>query len=121
MAETPRARRNWPVAVVATAGVVAHPASHPKAARFEVSRVVSAEARAAAVLMEVPRDAAGARSFKVCLQRPSSPPHRPVFCNEVAYLAGAQGPGSEPPVRLVWTTPFALEIRYVAATSVHVY
>jgi hypothetical protein len=75
-----------------------------------------------AVLMEIPQDAAGAHSYKVCLQAWNTSHSQPGYCykDEVAYLAGVRG-GSSRPVALVWTTPSDLEIRYTNAASVHLY
>jgi hypothetical protein len=90
----------------------------PKFSGNEVKRSPSPDGAVDAVLIEVPRDAAGAHSYKVCFYRPNDRVTTAAACNQIAYLAGVSGPQ---PVELVWTAPRQLEIRYVKATSVHVY
>ena len=110
----------WLIAVAVLA-LIAYVISIPNIPSREVSRTVSPEAATAAVLVDVPRDAAGSHSFKVCLQRPSTRTVSPANCNEVAYLAGVRPTIAEPAVRLVWTGPYQLDIRYANASSVQIY
>jgi hypothetical protein len=86
----------------------------------EIARQRSPDGRADAVLIGVPQDAAGAHSYKVCLQRAGAL-QLPASCGEVAYLSGVSSDTVSQAVGLVWTAPSQLEIRYRSATSVHIY
>jgi hypothetical protein len=94
---------------------------HPKIQSHEIARQPSPDGRAEAVLIEIPRDAGGAHSYKVCLQRANGLPLALSDCGEIAYLAGVSTDSVSQPVTLVWTASSQLEIHYVKATSVHVY
>lgn len=94
---------------------------NPKIPSRESARQRSPDGRAVAVLIDVPRDAGGAHSYKVCLQLVNGLPLALSDCREVVYLVGVASHGVSQPVSLVWTTASQLEIRYVSATSVHVY
>jgi len=92
----------------------------PPASR-EVAREHSPNGRMDAVLMEVSREAAGTRSYKVCLQAWNNRQSQQGYCaRELAYLGGVKVATSQP-VSLVWTAPSDLEIRYTSAAHVHLY
>src|SRR5580700_3048453 len=93
----------------------------PSITSQEVGRVSSPDGTVDAVLLEVPRDAAGMRSYKVCLRRPNGLPTAAAACKEIVYLAGVSTSDVSQPVKLVWTAPRQLEVRYATATSVHIY
>jgi hypothetical protein len=89
----------------------------------EVARQHSPDGWYDAVLMEVPRDAAGAHSYWVCLQRPPRVQVQVTrgTCKEVAFLSGVVSQTLSPPVTLVWTSRSRLEIRYDNATAINIY
>jgi hypothetical protein len=93
----------------------------PKIQSYEIARQRSPDGIGDAILMEVPQDAAGSHSYRVCMQRPSGIKLAPINCREVAFLGGVSGDSGSQPVTLVWNTSSQLEIRYVNATSIHVY
>jgi hypothetical protein len=93
----------------------------PKIQSYEIARQPSPDGMGDAILMEVPRDAAGSHSYRVCMQRPGGIKLAPINCREVAFLGGVSGGNGSLPVRLIWNGSSLLEIRYVNATSVHVY
>jgi hypothetical protein len=104
------------VALLVTALLLA-----PRIQSFRVGSALSPDGLYEAVLLEVPKDAAGAHSYKVCLQRPRDYPSTPANCREVAYLAGVPKTDAPESVSLIWTAPSHLEIDYLNAKSVHVY
>jgi len=112
----------WLIAA-ALIGVVALLLAYlPRVSSHEVDRQSSPDGRAVALLLEVPRDAAGAHSYKVCLQWTTALPPQAGDCGrEVAYLAGIPADGAARPVTLLWTTDSQLEIRYGEARTVDVY
>jgi hypothetical protein len=87
----------------------------------ETARKRSPDGSTDAVLMEIPHDAAGAHSYKVCFQRSARVNVAASSCTEIAYLSGVNGDPSSQPVTLVWTETSHLEIRYTNASSVHLY
>lgn len=87
----------------------------------EIDRQHSPNGRADAVLIDVPKDAAGGHSYEVCLQRAGHPQPAGPNCGEVAYLGGVGGDGVSQAVTLIWKSSSELEIRYASATSVHIY
>src|SRR5579862_1168579 len=111
----------WVIAPPAIALLAAFLVCTRRVSSYEVSRVHSPDGTTDAVLVAIPRDAAGARSYKVCFQRPNGLRLNPTNCNEIAYLAGVSASGVSKTVSLVWTAPSQLEIRYASATSIHVY
>jgi hypothetical protein len=92
----------------------------PEIASYEIARQRSPDGIADAVIIEIPRDAAGAHSYKVCLEG-AGQVQVAARCREVAYLAGVHAEGVSYPVSLIWTASRQLEIRYANATSVHIY
>jgi hypothetical protein len=88
---------------------------------YEVLRKGSPDGKTEAILLEVPRDAAGAHSYKVCLQRGAGGRVTATSCREIAYLAGVTSIGTTRPVDLVWKDASRLEIHYGSAVSVHMY
>jgi hypothetical protein len=93
----------------------------PRIQSHEIARQRSPDGAGDAVLIEVPRDAAGFHSYRVCMRQVTGLSPALANCREVAYLGGVSGEGGSPPVTLIWTTSSQLEIRYVNATSIHVY
>ena len=71
--------------------------------------------------MEFSTGAAESHSYRVCMQRPSGIRFVPNNCREVAYVGGVPTESGSQPVTLFWTTSSQLEIRYLYASSVHVY
>jgi hypothetical protein len=117
MAKISRLRVPW--LLLSIAGLLVALISYvPKFSGHEVRRAPSPDGSVDAVLIEVPRDAAGAHSYKVCFYRPNDHTTTTASCNEIAYLAGV---GATQPVELIWTAPRQLEIRYVNATSIQIY
>lgn len=94
---------------------------NPKIPSHEIARQQSPDGLAEAVLIEVPRDAAGAHSYKACVQLTNGLPLALSDCREIVYLAGVSSDRVSQPVTLVWKSSSELEIRYVSATSVHVH
>ena len=92
----------------------------PRNASHEVATVGSPDGTGEAVLLEVRGPPGATNGYKVCLRRPDGLPASGRNCTEVAYLAGVSGATGQP-VDLVWISPTQLEIRYVNATSVHIY
>lgn len=93
----------------------------PRIQSHEVARQRSPDGATDAVLMDVPHDAAGAHSYRVCLQlRTSGLKPALLDCREVAYLSGVSGDRGSQPVMLVWPSSAQLEIRYANATSARV-
>jgi hypothetical protein len=111
----------WLIALAAVALLGALFVNGRKIQSYEINRQRSPDGTADAVLMEVPHDAAGARSYRVCMQPPSATKLTVVNCREIAYLGGVSDDGVSKPVILVWTTSSQLEIRYLNANSVHIY
>jgi hypothetical protein len=110
------------IAVLFIGLLVALSAYIPRIRSYEVARQRSPDGGANAVLIEVPHDAAGAHSYKVCMQMGANTQTTAGYCSrEVAYLAGVNTDGNSRPVTLVWTAPSQLEIRYTNASSVHIY
>jgi hypothetical protein len=94
----------------------------PKTQSGEIARQRSPDGTGDAILMQFSAGAAAdGRSYKVCMQRPSGIKFVPNNCREVAYLGGVSTESGSQPVTLIWTTSSQLEIRYVNASSVHVY
>jgi hypothetical protein len=112
----------WLIALLLIDLLVALFAYIPRIRSYEVARQRSPDGGANAVLIEVPQDAGGAHSYKVCMQVGANSQTTAGYCSrEVAYLAGVSTDGNSRPVTLVWTAPSQLEIRYTNATSVHIY
>jgi len=112
----------WLIALVAIGLLGALFLYVPRTQNHEIARQRSPDGAADAVLMEVQHDAAGARGYKVCIQRAAEPKARALLaCTEVAYLGGLSADSGPQPVSLVWPSSSQLEIRYASAASVHVY
>jgi hypothetical protein len=86
---------------------------------YEIARQVWPDGTGDAILMGFSADTGEYRRYEVCMQRPIG--SKVVRCQEVAYLGGVPTETAVPPITLVWITPSQLEIRYVSASSVHVY
>jgi hypothetical protein len=93
----------------------------PKIRSYEIARQRSPDGIGDAILREVPQDAAGSHSYRVCMQRPSGIKLASMNCREVAFLGGVSSDSGSRPVTLIWNTSSQLEIHYVTATSIHVY
>jgi len=111
----------WLIGLLVIGLVAAFFVYRPKIPSHEAVTQRSPDDSAEAVLIEVPRDALGARSYKVCLRRANRLPLALANCPEVAYLAGVSTNRVPQPVTLTWTSPSELEIRYLSATSIHIY
>lgn len=120
MAKTSGFRAFWLFVVTVCGLVVCFLVYVPRITGYEVARTRSPDAWNYAVLMEIPRDAAGAHSYKVCMQRASTQVTL-ATCDEIAYLGGVTTINASHPVSLVWTTSSQLEIRYTNAAAVHIY
>lgn len=86
----------------------------------EISSALSPDGVAYAVLLEIPRDAHGVHSAKVCL-RQSTRPYGQSTCTSIAYLSGVPASDRHLGIRLVWKSPTELEIRYREAAAVYLY
>jgi hypothetical protein len=111
----------WLIALLATGLLGALFLYLPRTQSHEVARQRSPDGVADAVLMEVSRDGAEGRAYKVCIQRAEPRARALLSCPEVAYLGGVTADGASQPVTLVWPSSSQLEIRYTSATSAHVY
>jgi hypothetical protein len=87
----------------------------------EISAARSPDGAADAVLLDVPRDAHGAHSARVCLKRAAPPVYRPTSCTSIAYLSGVPGGDRTLGIHLEWQSSTELEIRYREATTVYLY
>jgi hypothetical protein len=121
-AEAP-ARSNWLLltGLISVGLLAALVMYHPKIQTHEAENRRSPDGSAEAVLIEIPRDALGAHSYKVCLRRANGLPLALSNCAEVAYLAGVGTKGVAQPVTLMWTSSSELEIRYLSANSIQIY
>lgn len=119
--EPPRPRTIWVVPLLITGLLGALLVYVPRIESHEITRQRSPDGRTDAVLMEVPRDAADAHSYRVCLQGAGGIQPTAATCREVAYLAGVSSDGGSQPIALVWKASSQLEIRYANASSVHIY
>lgn len=93
----------------------------PKPPSHEVARLRSPDGAGDAVLVELAHDAAGLRSFRVCMQSAGGLKRAPNSCREVAYLGGVSSDNGAQPVMLIWQASSQLEIRCVHAVSIRVY
>jgi hypothetical protein len=121
VSEASGARFFWLVTLLAIGVVGGLFVYFPKTQSHEIGRQRSPDGIGDAILMEFPADAAGSHGYKVCMQRPSGIKFVPNNCREVTYLGGVSTESRSQSVTLIWTTPTELEIRYVSATSVHIY
>lgn len=87
----------------------------------EISDARSPDGAADAVLQDVPRDAHGAHSARVCLRRSPTPAYGQSSCTGIAYLSGVPASDRELGIHLEWKSSTALEIRYREATAVYLY
>jgi hypothetical protein len=87
----------------------------------EISAVRSPDGRAYAVLLDIPQDARGAHSARVCLSRSRIRLYAQSICTDVAYLSGVPASDSQLGINLEWTSSTELEIRYREAAAVHLY
>jgi hypothetical protein len=87
----------------------------------EISAARSPDGAADAVLLDVPRDAHGAHSAKVCLRRSATPTYGQSSCTGIAYLSGVPASDRELGIHLEWQSSTELEIRYREATAVYLY
>jgi hypothetical protein len=87
----------------------------------EISDVRSPDGAADAVLLDVPRDAHGAHSARVCLRRSATPAYGQSSCTGIAYLSGVPASDRELGIHLEWQGSTELEIQYREATAVYLY
>jgi hypothetical protein len=87
----------------------------------EISAARSPDGAADAVLLDVPRDAHGAHSARVCLRRSATPAYGQSSCTSIAYLSGVPASDRELGIHLEWQSSTELEIRYREATAVYLY
>lgn len=87
----------------------------------EIADARSPDGAVDAVLLDVPRDAHGAHSAKVCLRRSATPTNGQPSCNGIAYLSGVPASDRELGIGLEWRSSTELEIRYREATEVYLY
>lgn len=87
----------------------------------EISAARSPDGAADAVLLDVPRDAHGAHSARVCLRRSTTPAYGQSRCTGIAYLSGVPTSDRELGIHLEWQSSTELEIRYREATAVYLY
>jgi hypothetical protein len=74
-----------------------------------------------AVLLEIPRDAHGEHSLRVCLRPHTMRPASATACTDVAYLSGVPRTGGQQGVQFVWANSSELEIRYADAKAAFLY
>lgn len=87
----------------------------------EILALRSPDGAADAVLLDVPRDAHGAHSARVCLRRSATPTIRQPSCTGIAYLSGVSASDRELGMHLEWRSSTELEIRYREATAAYLY
>jgi hypothetical protein len=87
----------------------------------EISAARSPDGAADAVLVDVPRDAHGVHSARVCLRRSATPAYGQSSCTRIAYLSGVPASDPELGIHLKWQSSTELEIRYREATAVYLY
>jgi len=87
----------------------------------EISALRSPDGAADAVLLDVPRDAHGVHSARVCLRLSVTSTIRPPSCTGIAYLSGVSASDRELGMHLEWRSSTELEIRYREATAAYLY
>jgi hypothetical protein len=87
----------------------------------EISAARSPDGVADAVLLDVPRDAHGAHSAKVCLRRAAIPAYGQSICTRIAYLSGVPAGDRDLGIQLEWQSSTELEIQYREATAAYLY
>jgi hypothetical protein len=87
----------------------------------EIAAARSPDGAADAVLLDVPRDAHGAHSARVCLRRSATPAYGQLSCTGIAYLSGVPASDRRLGIHLEWQSSTELEIRYREATTVYLY
>lgn len=87
----------------------------------EIAGARSPDGAADAVLLDVPRDAHGAHSARVCLRRSTTPAYGQSNCTAIAYLSGVPTSDRELGIHLEWQSSTELEIQYRDATAVYLY
>jgi hypothetical protein len=87
----------------------------------EIAALGSPDGAADAVLIDIPRDAHGAHSAKVCLRRSMTLANSQLSCNGVAYLSGVSASDRNLGIHLEWQSSTELAIRYQEATTVYLY
>jgi hypothetical protein len=87
----------------------------------EISAARSPDGSTDAVLLDVPRDAHGAHSARVCLRRSATPTYGQRSCTGIAYLAGVPANDRELGIHLEWQSSTELEIRYREAMAAYLY
>ena len=87
----------------------------------EIATARSPDGATEAVLLDVPRDAHGAHSARVCLRHSSTLPVPQSLCAEIAYLSGVRAADSQLGIDLEWTGSADLEIRYRQAAAAYLY
>jgi len=87
----------------------------------EISATRSPDGAADAVLLDVPQDAHGAHSARVCLRRSLPRPYGQSACSDIAYISGVLASDSQLGVHLQWASSADLEIMYRDATSAYLY
>jgi hypothetical protein len=86
-----------------------------------ISATRSPDGSVYAILVDVPRDAHGAHSARVCLRRSLPRPYAQSVCADIAYISGVPASDNELGIHLQWTGSTELEIRYRDATSAYLY
>jgi hypothetical protein len=87
----------------------------------EVSAIRSPDGSVYAVLLDVPQDAHGAHSARVCLRRSLPRPYAHSVCTDIAYISGVPAGDNQLGIQLHWTSSTELEIGYRDATSAYLY
>ena len=87
----------------------------------EIASARSPDGAAYAVLLDVPQDARGAHSARVCLRRSAIQTYGQSVCPSIAYLSGVPASDSQLGIHLEWKSSTELEIRYLEATAVYLY
>jgi hypothetical protein len=87
----------------------------------EISAIRSPDGSVYAVLLDVPQDAHGAHSARVCLRRSLSRPYAQSACTDIAYISGVPAGYNQLGLQLHWTSSTELEIAYRDATRAYLY
>jgi len=117
-----RPRIVWVVTAIAVGLLGAFFVLVPRTSSHEIARESSPDGLGDAILMEFAGGTAESQSYKVCMQLRGGIKFVANSCREVAFLGGVSTySGIQPPVTLTWSTASQLEIRYVSASSIHIY
>ena len=111
----------WSIGTLAGIVLLAFLTSRLTIQSAEISAARSPDGASDAVLLDVPRDAHGAHSARVCLRRLSTSFYGKSGCTGIAYLSGVPATDRQLGIHLEWQSSTELEIQYRKATAVYLY